>query len=100
MVSSSNKLDQIELKVRRLALKLDQLKTSNQQLLEENQLLKTALKKEDSKRNTLEQQLKSTHTALVSKQDDAPESTKKIRKELDQYIKEIDKCIEWLQDEA
>ncbi len=100
MGNPSNMLDQIELKVRRLALKLDQLKTSNQQLLEENKLLKTALKKEDSKRTTLEQQLKRTQMALSSKQNDAPESTQKIRKELDQYIKEIDKCIEWLQDEA
>lgn len=95
----SNKLEQIELKIRQLALKLERLEKTNSDLLDENQQLKAKLKKGESKALSLEQQLRKTHEVLELKRTDEPEQTKKVRKELDRYIKEIDKCIEWLEQE-
>ena len=94
----SNKLEQIELKLRQLALKIERLEKAKNDLLEENQQLKSDLKKRNDTIDALELQLKKTNEVLELKQMDEPESTKKVRKELDRYIKEIDKCIEWLDD--
>ena len=93
----SNKLDQIELKLRQLALKIERLEKAKTTLLEENEALKTKLKKGDSKTLSLEQKLRKTHEVLESKRTNDPGRTQKVRKELERYIKEIDKCIEWLE---
>ena len=92
----SNKIDQIELKLRQLALKIERLEKAKATLLEENEALKTKLRKGDTKTVSLEQQLRKTHEVLESKRTNDPERTQKVRKELERYIKEIDKCIEWL----
>lgn len=96
METLSNKLDQIELKLRQLALKIERLEGANAALLEENQQLKAENNKGGSQNSDLEMRLAKAEQALEIKRAEDPEESKKIRKEIDRYIKEIDKCIEWL----
>jgi len=96
METLSNKLDEIELKLRQLALKVERLENSNRSLLEENQQLKAEMAKGGSKSSDLQLQLAKAQQALAQKRADDPEESKKLRKEIDRYIKEIDQCIEWL----
>jgi len=97
METLSDKLNSIELKVRQLALKLERLQNENAELLEENKVLKKKVENRINKTTVLEEKLTKTQVALDKRRDDDPKSSKRMRKEVDQYIKEIDKCIEWLQ---
>ena len=99
MENISNKLDQIELKVRQLALKIERLEKTNANLLEENEQLKLVAQKGNSKLSNLEERLKKTQAVVESKRKEEPDNTKRVRRELERYIKEIDKCIEWLSKE-
>ncbi|MEM9918584.1 MAG: hypothetical protein AAF990_10835 [Bacteroidota bacterium] len=93
MVNLSDKLNSIELKVRQLALKLERLQSENTSLLNENNQLKTALREE---RNKPAIAIVPQNTVAVQERTDL-EREKKLRREIDQHIKQIDKCIEWLQ---
>lgn len=98
MHNLSDKLDKMRDKLQELALKMDSLKAANTSLLDENEQLKAALKEKDSKVNTLKQQLTETQNAtnyiVVAKNNS--ESSTEVKQKIDQYIKEIDKCIDWL----
>ena len=96
MDSISDKVSRIELKIRQLALKIERLENDNKSLLEENRLLKAELSKGGSKSSDLELKLAKAQNALVEKRENDPEETKKLRKKIDQYVVEIEKCIEWL----
>ena len=93
MVNLSDKISSIEFKVRQLALKLERLEAEKVVLLEENNQLRAALRTERQKSNAA---IVPNRTIVVKEGIDA-ERGKKIRKEIDQHIKQIDKCIEWLQ---
>ncbi len=96
MQTLSGKISGIELKLRQLALKLERLQEENIVLLKENRQLKTKLSQKPS---TIVKTIKESATVPTGVETDRAEnqaSSKKIRKEIDQYIKEIDKCIEWL----
>ncbi len=91
------KVDGIELKVRQLALKLERIQNENSLLQEENKQLKKELFSQQQLVGDMEQNLLKTQKALSKKREEDPEGSKKLRKAIDQYIDEIDKCIEWLQ---
>ena len=89
-------MDTIEMKVRQMALRLQRVQKENDKLVEENGKLRAELSKYSNKTNDLEKKLQRTTVALEEKQENDPEHSKKLRKEIEQYIKEIDKCIERL----
>ena len=95
--SLTDKLNNIELKVRQLALRLERLQNENNTLLLENKKLKSELLQNTDKLGQMEEKVVRSKVALDSKRDNGPDNSKKLRKEIDQYINEIDKCIEWLQ---
>ena len=97
MQTLSDKLSNIELKVRQLALKLERLQNENNTLTKENNDLKTELNKKDSKLGLMQEQVAKAQYALEKKRENDPEHSEKLRKDIEQYINEVDKCIEWLQ---
>ena len=88
----TEKIDNIELKIRQLAQKMDRLNEENNTLKAENERLKTDLDKQKGAVQTLKKTQGMLDTQHVSKSADSEQ----LKKQLDQYIKEIDKCIEWL----
>ncbi len=97
MQTLADKLSNIELKVRQLALKLERLQNENNTLINENNNLKAELNKKDSKLSLMQEQTAKAQNALQKKRESDPEYSKKLRKDIEQYINEVDKCIEWLQ---
>ena len=96
MVALSDKLQSIELKLRQLALKMEQLQNQNAQLLDDNKKLRIKLSQQDNAVGLLEDNLqKSQHNLEKVEKPKIPHS-KRTRKDIERYIREIDKCIEWL----
>ena len=96
MDNLSEKMDTIEMKVRQLALRLDRVRKERDKYLEENNKLRTELSKYSNKTNDLENKLELTTQALEEKKENDPEHSKKLRKEIEHYIRDIDKCIDRL----
>lgn len=92
----SEKIDNIELKIRQLALKLDRFIQENNNLKNENERLKTDLDKQKGAVMTLKDKLDKTQGMLEKQHVNESEHSIELKQQLDQYIKEIDKCIEWL----
>jgi regulator of replication initiation timing len=95
-------LESIERKTRLLIARLARLESDNAALLEQNQklttenrALQTDLLLRDSEISHLKTQV--TVTQEQPKKDGSNVRTHKIRKEIDQYISDVDSCIEWLQ---
>jgi regulator of replication initiation timing len=95
-------LESIERKTRLLIARLARLESDNAALLEQNQklttenrALQTDLLLRDSEISHLKTQ--SEITKGQPKKDVSNVRTQKIRKEIDQYITDVDSCIEWLQ---
>jgi regulator of replication initiation timing len=91
-----DQLDQIELKARQLLLKLERLRLENAELKEENEHLKAELDKQRGAVGVLKDKLEKTHGVLELPKGNDSEQAQQLRQQLDQYIREIDKCIEWL----
>ena len=92
----SEKIDTIELKIRQLSLKMDRLNEENSNLKTENERLKTDLDKQKGVVMTLKDKVDKTQGMLDTQHVDESEHSKQLKEQLDQYIKEIDNCIEWL----
>jgi len=92
----SEKIDNIELKIRQLSQKMDRLNEENNNLKAENERLKTDLDKQKGAVQTLKNKLDKTQGMLDTQHVNEPAHSEELKKQLDQYIKEIDKCIEWL----
>lgn len=92
----SEKIGGIESKVRQLASKLESLQEENSALLGENKQLKKDLIKKNTEIIDLEKRSKIVPLAAKTSGDEEKRS-KQLKKEIAQYIKEIDKCIDWLQ---
>jgi regulator of replication initiation timing len=95
-------LESIERKTRLLIARLARLESDNAALLEhnqklttENRALQTDLLLRDSEISYLKTQKEITKEQ--PKKDVSNVRTHKIRKEIDQYISDVDSCIEWLQ---
>ena len=92
-----DRLIQIELKVKQLALKAERLQQEQYILQKENEQLRNSLRAVQATKGLLEQKLADAQQQINGKDVEDPVKSKQLRKEIDQYIKEIDKCIEWLQ---
>lgn len=92
----SDKINGIELKVKQLAGRLEKLQKENAALLKENTELKGNLNLEIDKSGKMDNKLAQLKQTLSQRQETDKPSSKHLRKEIEQYIKEIDKCIEWL----
>jgi predicted nucleic acid-binding Zn-ribbon protein len=95
-------LESIERKTRLLIARLARLESDNATLLEQNQklttenrTLKTDVLMRDSEISHLKTQGEITQDS--SKNGLSNVRTHQIRKEIDQYITDVDSCIEWLQ---
>lgn len=93
----SEKIDNIELKIRQLALKLERFRKENADLTKKNEQLKAELDKQKGTVSALKDKLTKTQNVLERQEVDESEHSRQLKQQLDQYIREIDKCIEWLQ---
>lgn len=100
-----NKLGSIELKLRKLAQQHEYLKRENMMLIEENIKLRQHLDSTDNKINIYNKPQNEVHPPTgILEADNAVQSGEgtnldinRIRKEIDQYIADIEKCIELAQ---
>ncbi len=92
----AEKIERIELKVKQLALKRRQLQRENASLLAENQKLKVELERADRKKQEIKTSLRETSEALERRIREDSQKSEKLQLQIDHYVKEIDKCIEWL----
>ncbi len=73
------------------------LRQQNAVLSKENNKLKAEMTAQTERIGELTERLTNSQQALAGQRGDDSESNQKLRKQIDQYINEIDKCIEWLQ---
>lgn len=92
----SERIDSIELKVRQLALKMERMQKENAVLQKENKQLKAELDRQKGTASVLKDKLETTQRALGLQREEQPGHSEKLRDQLDQYIHELDQCIEWL----
>lgn len=91
----SDKLESIELKLRQLAIKIESLKSENASLLDENKKLRASLSEKSNAVGLLEDRLEQNSQQHVEMpRDNELKNSKKLKKDIERYIKEIDKCIE------
>ena len=102
MAEINETLESIERKTRLLIARLARLESDNAALLEQNQKygaenrsLQTDLLLRDSEISHLKTQLAVAQDSPKNGKSSA--KTQHIRKEIDQYISDVDTCIEWLQ---
>ncbi|MBI5914814.1 MAG: hypothetical protein HY842_05510 [Bacteroidetes bacterium] len=93
----TQQLENIEQKVRQLVEELENLRRGNAVLTKENNRFKADHEAQNERIGELTQRLTNSQQALAGQRGDDSESSQKLRKQIDQYITEIDKCIEWLQ---
>ncbi len=93
----NDRIAQIDLKVRQLALKLDHLRERNTKLTNENKELKLKLENAVILIADMEEKMEMTEAALERKQSDDPKDVQDLRKKVDSSIKEVDKVIDWLE---
>lgn len=89
-------LENIELKIKQLVLKIERLEKENLSLKSENEKQKVALGLQKETTNTLNKQILDTQTAVNSRKKEDTEQSAQLKQQMNQYIEEIDKCIEWL----
>ncbi len=89
----SNKISGIELKVRELAFKLERLKRENAVLRDENKELRMEI---EALQVNPEANGHSSAETLDNEENGNDLASDQLKEKIDQYIKEIDKCIEWL----
>jgi predicted nuclease with TOPRIM domain len=90
-------LENIERKVQQLAERLTALRKENTALTLENNKLNAGLEAQQERIGELTLRLSNTQRALAQQRGDETESSQRLRKQIDQYINDIDQCIEWLQ---
>lgn len=93
----SKKINSIELKVRELAFKLERLKRENSILKEENQELRKEIESLNGKPRPAGVRKASVRKHMLEKKgEEVDVPNDQLKEKIDQYIKEIDKCIKWL----
>ena len=80
------------MKISRLAVVLDQLR-------KENAELKAELLNRTDKINVLQQELDTKQADWEAREKNRANQSEQLKKQIDLYIEEIDRCIEWLQNE-
>ena len=104
----SKRVDSFEIKLRQLASKIDRQRAENVALARENDELKSELDRQRGVVSSLKEKLtRAQQAAGISgiSEDAADQSSalpsdnkrEEIREQLDYCLREIDKCIQWLQ---
>ncbi|MBP6184679.1 MAG: hypothetical protein KA479_07030 [Saprospiraceae bacterium] len=88
----NDQLDTLELKARQLAIRLKHMQGLNEELNALNHQLKRELEKANERIKHMESTPGNTVVGTTHLVADARE----IKKEIQRYIDELDKCIEWL----
>ena len=99
MKDISNRLVAIEAKVQKLIQEKERLHEVNINLIEQNKVLTEKLTHQEQKMVSLEEHLQAARSQKASPARDdkgISVSSKQLKKQIDDYTKEIDKCIEWL----
>jgi len=89
-----DKLESIEQRINSLGSAFNALKIENNRLKVESIVLRSRIDEQEQLINELEN--KNVHLHIAKSDDIKAEESDNIRKKIDQYIKEIDKCIELL----
>ena len=93
----TEQVQNIEKKIHLLIEAMNALRSSNTSLKEENKKLKAGMAEQNDRISELTERLSNTQQALAGQRgNDESESSQMLRKQIDQYIAEIDNCIEWL----
>ncbi|MEZ4981996.1 MAG: hypothetical protein R2769_10510 [Saprospiraceae bacterium] len=92
-----HKVNGIAEKAQQTVTEMQKLRKQNAVLLLENEKLKATISKNEEMVASLKRQLENATKALTGKQENNPEESGRLKKQLDTYIEEIDKCIEWLE---
>ena len=95
-MSVTDLFENIELKIKQLTLKVERLEKENIALKSENEKQKVELDLQKDTASALNEQLLEAQMAVSSKKNEDREHSEQLKQQMDQYIKEIDKCIEWL----
>jgi len=95
-MSVTDLFENIELKIKQLALKVERLEKENLFLKNENEKQKVELDLQKDTVNALNEQLLEAQKAMNNRKNEDREHSEQLKQQMDQYIKEIDKCIEWL----
>ena len=90
------KIDQIEGKVLRLAQKLKRVQQEKKALQLENEQLKKLLKKKENTIGVLNNRLETKQRIFPVEKELEERDKEMLMQQIDQYIAELDKCIEWL----
>ncbi len=93
----NEKIDQVDLKARQVALKMDHLQDKYAKLMGENRSLRQKLESAIHMIADLEEKLELSQNTLHKKQNNDPQDVKEMRKKIDDSIKDIDSCIDWLE---
>lgn len=91
------KIDTIHQKVQQLAAKIESLEAEKTALLEKNKQLNAELSSQKAMIGELKTKLTKSQRTMEQNRTEEPEHSQKLREQIDQYIKDIDSCIEWLQ---
>ena len=93
----TKKLEQITAKLRRVGEKIANLEQANANLLAENEQLKNELAQRNTDAKALQDKLERIQLRSTEVEEGVrPELNREIRQQIDQYLTEIDQCIEWL----
>jgi predicted nuclease with TOPRIM domain len=91
-------VENIEKKILQLVEELNTLRNENAVLSDENKKIKAEMAGQADRISELTERLSKTQQALAGQRgDNDQEGSQELRKQIDQYIVEIDKCIAWLQ---
>ncbi len=91
-----NKLQEIIEKVNQLGLKNKALMEENQLLKNENKALKLEIETKNIDINALIHEIDDNQGAMSEQKKRGAGKIIKLKKEIDQYVDEINQCIEWL----
>ncbi len=91
-MDSTTRIENITLKVNRLAELLNQLRA-------ENAALKTQLADREEQINFLQKELDTKQADWKALEEQKAGQSEQLKKQIYSYIEEIDRCIEWFQNE-
>lgn len=89
-------MDQIEVKLRQLGSKLDNLSEQNKGLRQENEQLKAERDRQSGTLAALQDKLERSQQTLTKRDEGNEPPGDDLRQQIDHYLREIDKCIGWL----
>jgi septal ring factor EnvC (AmiA/AmiB activator) len=98
-MDSATRIKNITEKINRLAQLLERLRNENQDLVREIAQVKEQLANQIEKNIVLEKDLDHKQADCEAQKKQHAEQSGKLKKQFDLYIEEIDRCIEWLQNE-